>query len=217
MGSGRLCGGDGQDRLVLDGSQASECGLSSAAVVGPLDPSDDGDAELLAGGPGLAVQDVVLQEAEEALHGGVVARCADFAHELGAELGLQVELNPGFREVGFGEWEGKSAEELLMEDNHAISAFWNDPVHNTPPGGESLPDFQQRVITTWLEMLDRHAGKHLLLVGHAGMMRILLLHLLDLPLESFYRFDPRNAAIIRIRIDSGRHGEQWPQLVFPGS
>jgi alpha-ribazole phosphatase len=143
-------------------------------------------------------------------------RCADFAHELGAELGLEVELNPGFREVGFGAWEGKSAEELLMEDNHAISAFWNDPVRNTPPGGEPLPDFQQRVITTWLEMLDRHAGKHLLLVGHAGMMRILLLHLLDLPLESFYRFDPRNASIVRIRIDSGRHGEQWPQLVFPG-
>lgn len=145
-----------------------------------------------------------------------LCRCADFAHKLGAERDLEVELNPGFREVGFGEWEGKSAEELLMEENDAISAFWNDPVRNTPPGGESLPDFQQRVITTWLEMLDRHAGKHLLLVGHAGMMRILLLHLLDLPLESFYRFDPRNAAIIRIRIDSGRHGEQWPQLVFPG-
>jgi alpha-ribazole phosphatase len=145
-----------------------------------------------------------------------LCRCADFAQKLGVERDLEVELNPGFREVGFGEWEGKSAEELLMEDNHAISAFWNDPVRNTPPGGESLPDFQQRVITTWLEMLNRYAGEHLLLVGHAGMMRILLLHVLDLPLESFYRFDPRNAAIVRIRIDSGRHGEQWPQLVFPG-
>lgn len=146
-----------------------------------------------------------------------LCRCADFAHKLGAERDLEVELNPGFREVGFGEWEGKSAEELLMEENDAISAFWNDPVRNTPPGGEPLPDFQQRIITAWLDMLDRYAGEHLLLVGHAGMMRILLLHLLDLPLESFYRFDPRNASIVRIRIDSGRHGEQWPQLVFPGS
>lgn len=145
-----------------------------------------------------------------------LCRCADFAHKLGAERDLEVELNPGFREVGFGEWEGKSAEELLMEENDAISAFWNDPVRNTPPGGEPLPDFQQRIITAWLDMLDRYAGEHLLLVGHAGMMRILLLHLLDLPLESFYRFDPRNASIVRIRIDSGRHGEQWPQLVFPG-
>jgi alpha-ribazole phosphatase len=145
-----------------------------------------------------------------------LCRCADFAHKLGAECDLDVELNPGFREVGFGEWEGKSAEALLMEENEAISAFWHDPIRNTPPGGEPLPDFQQRVITTWQEMLNRHVGKHLLLVGHAGMMRILLLHLLDLPLESFYRFDPRNASIVRIRIDSGRHGEQWPQLVFPG-
>lgn len=144
-------------------------------------------------------------------------RCADFAHKLGAERDLNVELDSGFREVGFGEWEGKSAEELLMEDNDAISAFWHNPIRNTPPGGEPLPEFQQRITTAWLDMLDRHAGKHLLLVGHAGMMRILLLHVLDLPLESFYRFDPRNASIVRIRIDSGRHGEQWPQLVFPGS
>ena len=49
-------------------------------MVGPLDPSDDRDAQLLASGPDLAVQDVLLQEAEEALHGGVVSGRADPAH-----------------------------------------------------------------------------------------------------------------------------------------
>lgn len=143
-------------------------------------------------------------------------RCAEFANELGGKLNLDVELDPAFREVGFGRWEGKSAAELLAENPEGIGAFWRDPINNTPPDAEPLRDFQQRIGTAWQGLLERHAGKHLLLVGHAGMMRILLLHALGLPLESFYRFDPRNASMVRIRIDTGRHGEAYHQLVFTG-
>lgn len=143
-------------------------------------------------------------------------RCADFASELGAKLSIGVELDSGFREVGFGRWEGKSATELLADDPEGIAAFWRDPINNTPPGAEPLCDFHQRVVTAWQNVLQRHAGKKLLLVGHAGMMRILLLNALGLPLESFYSFDPRNAGIVRIRVDSGRYGEAHHQLVFSG-
>jgi alpha-ribazole phosphatase/probable phosphoglycerate mutase len=145
-----------------------------------------------------------------------LSRCAAFAGELGERLAIEVELEPGFRELAFGSWEGKSAKELLAEDPDGTAAFWRDPINNTPPGAEPLRSFQQRITGAWQVLLERHAGKHLLLVGHAGMMRILLLHTLGLSLESFYRFDPRNASIVRIRVDSGRHGEAYHQLVFTG-
>ena len=57
--SGRLCGGI--DCLKLDRGEPSEAGLASAAVVGGLDPGDDRQAELLAGGPAVPVQHVVLE------------------------------------------------------------------------------------------------------------------------------------------------------------
>lgn len=145
-----------------------------------------------------------------------LCRCADFACELAGRLAIDVELEPGFREVGFGSWEGKSASELLAEDPEGVAAFWRDPINNTPPGAEPLSVFQQRIVHAWQRLLDRHAGRHLLLVGHAGMMRILLLNALDLHLGSFYHFDPRNAGIVRIRVDSGRHGEAYHQVVFSG-
>ncbi|MCW8841463.1 MAG: histidine phosphatase family protein [Gammaproteobacteria bacterium] len=145
-----------------------------------------------------------------------LSRCAEFARELGASLAVDTELDAGFREVGFGRWEGKSASQLLSEDPVGIAAFWRDPITNTPPGAEPLRDFQRRITEAWGSLIERHAGKRLLLVGHAGMMRILLLHALELPLEAFYRFDPQNASIVRIRIDSGRHGEAYHQLVFGG-
>jgi alpha-ribazole phosphatase/probable phosphoglycerate mutase len=144
------------------------------------------------------------------------SRCAAFARELGERLSVEVELDPGFRELAFGSWEGKSAAELLAADPEGTAAFWRDPINNTPAGAEPLRSFQRRITGAWQALLERHAGRRLLLVGHAGMMRILLLHTLGLSLESFYRFDPCNASIVRIRVDSGRHGEAYHQLVFTG-
>src|SRR5690554_1989758 len=62
------------------GGQSAEAGLASAVVVGPFDPGDDLDAELVAGGPAAAVEDVLLEQCKERFHGGVVAGGADLAH-----------------------------------------------------------------------------------------------------------------------------------------
>ena len=50
------------------------------SVVGPFDPGHDRDAQFLSAGPGAAVEDVLLQQAEEALHRRVVAARRDPAH-----------------------------------------------------------------------------------------------------------------------------------------
>lgn len=145
-----------------------------------------------------------------------LSRCAAFADEVAQQLAIPVEYSEQFREVGFGDWEGLTARQILALDEAALSAFWRDPLAHTPPNAEPLSDFYRRIESAWEAMVARHAGKHILLVGHAGMMRILLLKALGMGLEGFYRFDPRNATIVRIRVDSGRHGEAYTQLVFEG-
>lgn len=145
-----------------------------------------------------------------------LSRCAAFAGELGERLAIPVEPTAQFREVGFGDWEGMTASEIMAHDEAALFAFWQDPLNHTPPNGEPLAVFSQRISAAWEAMLRSHGGKHILLVGHAGVMRILLLQALGMPLEGFYRFDPRNAAIVRLRVDSGRHGDSYTQLVLEG-
>jgi len=66
--------------MISYGGQPPESVLSSAAVVGAFYPGDDGEPELVAGGPAAAVEDVLLQEREEALHRGVVGAGADLTH-----------------------------------------------------------------------------------------------------------------------------------------
>src|SRR5690606_2322565 len=68
------------DGLELNGGQPAEGGLATTAVVGPLDPGHDRDPELLPGGPVPAIQDVLLQQREERLHGRVVPGSTHATH-----------------------------------------------------------------------------------------------------------------------------------------
>ncbi|MCG6934902.1 MAG: histidine phosphatase family protein [Proteobacteria bacterium] len=142
-----------------------------------------------------------------------LCRCSDFAHELGQRRAIPVDTDARLVEIGFGEWEGHSAAELTADDPDRLLRFWADPLHHTPPGAETLSEFEARVIGAWNDLLQIYTGQHLLVVGHAGMMRMIIRHVLDMPLERLFRLKVGNAAISRIRIIG--EGEQvLPQLLF---
>lgn len=140
-------------------------------------------------------------------------RCAAFAEELAKRHGLPLQLEPRLQEIGFGEWEGKTADELLAQDPQCLWRFYRDPLNNTPPGAETLAAFRDRVIAAWDELLQQHAGRHVLVVGHAGMMRMILRHVLDMPLERVFRLQVANACITRIEVD-GHGPDALPRLLF---
>ncbi len=142
-----------------------------------------------------------------------LSRCFDFASELGLHTGIEVKSEPRLMEVGFGVWEGRTAKELQQEDPGQVDRFLSDPVNNTPPGAESLGEFEKRIIGAWKEILQLYYGQHILLVGHAGMMRMIIRHVLDMPLDRMYRIQVANAAITRIRIE-GEGTTALQRLVF---
>lgn len=142
-----------------------------------------------------------------------LSRCLEFAREVGERHGITVIEEPRFMEIGFGEWEGRSAAELLEENPQQLYQFWNDPLNNIPPGAESLYEFEERVLGAWAEMLTRHTGKHILLVGHAGMMRMIIRHILDMPIDRMFRLQVANAAITRICVDDDGD-TAFPRLIF---
>lgn len=142
-----------------------------------------------------------------------LSRCHAFAIELAQRHERPLLVEPRLREIGFGAWEGKTATELLAEDDKLLAHFWSDPLHHTPPGAEPLSAFRDRIVAAWNDLLERHAGQHLLIVGHAGQMRMVIRHVLDMPLDRLFRLQVDNAAITRIQID-GSGDEAWPRLIF---
>lgn len=142
-----------------------------------------------------------------------LSRCAGFARELAERHGLPLEIDTRLVELGFGVWEGCTAQELTAEDPEILSRFRSDPLSNTPPGAEPLTVFQQRILEAWNTLHERHSGKHVLVVAHAGVIRMMLAHVLETPLQHLFRIQVPNAGISRIRVE--RVGNNlFPQLLF---
>ena len=143
-------------------------------------------------------------------------RCADFARELGTELGIPVVIEKNFQEMGFGLWEGRSSEEILTFDHDRLTRFWQDPLRNPPPGGEHLAAVQERVRAGWEALLARNHHRHVLLVTHGGVIRVLIALALGISLEHLSRITVPYACLTRLHVDRVA-GRELPRLIFHAS
>ena len=142
-------------------------------------------------------------------------RCAAFAEELAAKTGLPMVTDERLKEIGFGVWEGRTAEELRKSDPHCIERFWEDPVTHRPEGAELVAGFRARVAAAWQELLDRYPGQRILVVGHAGITRMILTLVLGSPPQHLFRIQVANAGLTRILVQ-GRGEAAYPMLVYHG-
>lgn len=147
------------------------------------------------------------------IYSSTLSRCSEFARELAGRHDLPLEFDARLMEIGFGSWEGRTAEELMRDDPETLNHFWSDPLNHRPEGAEALGDFRDRVVSAWQEILEAQAGRHILIVGHAGMMRMIIRHVLEMPLENLFRIQVPNAGITRIQVD-GLGRSALPRLVF---
>ena len=126
-------------------------------------------------------------------------RCQMFAQALGERRGVDVVVEPRFKEVGFGEWEGLSHDEVKIGRAAEYQTFLKDPVNCRPQGAEPLDDFIQRVGSAYQETIERYSGSHFLIVAHAGVMRALIAKTVYAPPVGLYRIKISNGGITRIR------------------
>lgn len=126
-------------------------------------------------------------------------RCRAFAHALGERHGIDVTVEPRFKEVGFGSWEGLSHDEVKIGRAAEYQAFLKDPVNCRPQGAEPLDDFIQRIGSAYEETIERYHGSHLLIVAHAGVMRAIIAKTVYASQAGLYRIKISNGGITRIR------------------
>ncbi|MER0215944.1 MAG: histidine phosphatase family protein [Nitrosomonas sp.] len=126
-------------------------------------------------------------------------RCQAFAFALGERHGINVTVESRFKEVGFGEWEGLSHDEIKIGRVTEYQAFLRDPVNCRPLGAEPLDDFIQRVSSAYEEAIGRCHHSHFLIVAHAGVMRAIIAKTVHASPAGLYRIKISNGGITRIR------------------
>ena len=96
-------------------------------------------------------------------------RCRRLAALLGARFGVPVGLDPAWREIDFGAWEGLAWDAVPRAE---IDAWAADFLHARPHGGESVAMLLARVRRA-LARAGRPRGRALV-VTHAGPIRAAL-------------------------------------------
>ena len=141
-------------------------------------------------------------EAFEAFYSSPLTRSMQTARAIAAPHGAEVEALDPFIDVDYGEWSGKSIEEIRRTWPREFAAWAENPEEAVFPGGESVSEVRER-LRRGLEMLaSRHEGR-VLLVGHKLINRLVLCIVLDLPTRGIWRVEQSNGAINVIS-----HGER---------
>jgi len=138
-----------------------------------------------------------------------LSRCLRFAEELGGRFNLPVIVMDDFREIHFGDWEGRLMSDIWREQENHVKKFFSDPEKMAPPNGEPFNDFQGRVEQGWETLLDNYAGSRSLLVTHGGVIRGLLLSLLNMPPQQMGSLDVPYASLSQVQVFAGaKKGER---------
>ena len=129
-------------------------------------------------------------------------RCALFARELGTQLDLPVSLEPDLQELHFGAWEGQSAAALMDTDAQGLGLFWANPYAFTPPQGEPVIRFSERVLGAVARLHQAYAGQRVLLISHGGVMRLLLARARGLPREQLLNVEVGHGALFGLQVEA---------------
>lgn len=186
--SRKISGGDGEnpDLSELGNQDAAEVALELTRV------GTSGTFSYLAK-PVVVIHSPVKRAAQTA---------SKIAQKLGAEL---VELDD-LREIGFGDWDGLTNEELFAGYDTQYQD-WRGSYDVAPPNGESLKDFDVRVNRSLDFILDKFAGKTVVVVAHVMPIRGLLRIANDASVAGYWRVDLGPASISIARF-WGREGAE---------
>lgn len=130
----------------------------------------------------------------EAVITSPLSRCRSFAESYGALHGLPVTVEADLREMHFGDWEGRSADDILRNDAATLEAFWRDPRTATPAGGEPFASFEARVLAAWRRIAAR-SEPNVLVVTHGGPIRVMIVHRRALPFHHLLELDVAHGSL----------------------
>ncbi|MHC1759076.1 MAG: alpha-ribazole phosphatase [Negativicutes bacterium] len=105
-----------------------------------------------------------------------------------------VSVRSDLREIHLGEWEGISFGEVIRRFPGQFEARGKDIAYYQTPGGESFADCSRRVLNVFQEIVADMV-EPVVIVGHAGVNRLILCHLLGMPIANLFRIAQDYACI----------------------
>lgn len=118
-----------------------------------------------------------------------LSRALRSAEILAGTYGTRPVIIKDLRERHFGVWEGLTFAEIRERYPLEFDAWAGNPLAHSPREGESTLEVRDRVIPALNRLLDTHRGESVMIVAHGGVNRVILCHLIGIPLENIFRIE----------------------------
>lgn len=132
-----------------------------------------------------------------------LSRAVKTAEAIAKHFNLPVQIHPGLADIDYGDWQGLTPDEARQRWTEEIDNWFNHPERARIPNGETLSELRQRAMQTIEELTAKHPNDTIALVGHTVINRIILLGVLGLGNERFWRLRQDTCAINVIEAEGG--------------
>ncbi|MDG4809645.1 histidine phosphatase family protein [Micromonospora sp. WMMD1120] len=130
------------------------------------------------------------------------------ATQTAVALGLPPTQDVALADCDYGDWAGRSFEEIA-DEQPLVLREWMSSVDAAPHGGESVTMVRHR-IGRWLDERIT-GGRRTVAVTHPLVIRLAVVHALDLPLATYRQVDVEPLAVVRLT----SQGTRWQLRLGP--
>ena len=137
--------------------------------------------------------------AVESLYSSPVERAVETAQPIAQSLDLTIQIAEAVSEIDYGEWTGKSLDELSMDSRwRSFNVFSSG---TQIPGGENILQVQRRFVG-WMETVRRdHPDGRIVVVSHQDPIKAVVTYYAGIHIDMFSRFDISHASVTVIRVN----------------
>jgi alpha-ribazole phosphatase len=121
-----------------------------------------------------------------------LARAVETAQAIAVTHGLVPIEVADLREIEFGDVEGLEFDQYPPQ---LQTELLKEPLSVRFPGGETYGELRMRVCRALDEVVRRHSDESVLIVTHAGSIRVALAAWLGIASEAIFRIDQRTASV----------------------
>ncbi|NLE00077.1 MAG: histidine phosphatase family protein [Fibrobacter sp.] len=138
-----------------------------------------------------------------AIYSSPLERAVQTAAPLAAQCQLSVNIIPDLTEIDFGEWQGRSFDEL--ESHVQWKQFHSFRNGTLIPDGELMVEVQRRMVCCVEKICKEHAGQAVALVSHNDPIKSLLAFYAGVSLDLFHRIAVDTGSVSELSIENNQY------------
>jgi len=146
------------------------------------------------------VAECLSDEAIDVIYTSPLKRTKTTAALIASRQNLTPLVLPDLAEINYGEWEGKSREEVKAKWPELLWKMRNDPTGAAVPGGESFADFYARSNDAFRQICSLQEGKKVIVVSHSGVIKAIVLNILGSNNAVWGKLDIDNTSISTVKL-----------------